>query len=111
MLFVIKAVLLSDYLKLGTRSSCARRVRILGRDGWGRKDATSGDIFQEAIIYREEGEADRVLKHVALKNKPDISETGISMAVLESIRPAVKIKVEGTSAPRQTLEVEKNQEH
>lgn len=52
-----------------------------------------------------------VLKHVVLKNKPDISGTGISMAVLESIRSAVKIKVEGTSAPRQTLEVRKNQEH
>lgn len=82
-------------------------MRILETD---EKAGSGRDIFQEAINYR--GERRPIgLKHVALKNKPDISGTGISMAVLESIRSAVKIKVERTSAPRQTLQVEKNQEH
>lgn len=40
------------------------------------------------------------MKHVALENKLDISGTGISMVVLESVRFAVEIKVgpvEGTN--------------
>lgn len=64
------------------------------------------DIKGERVIFHGNDKLSRpiVVKHVALKNKPDISGTRISMVVLENIRSAVKIKVEGTSAPRQTLE-------
>lgn len=81
--------------------------RILETD---REKGAAGYFSGSDKLSRRKGRP-IVLKHVALENKPDISGTGISMAVLESIRSAVKIKVEGTSAPRQTLEVEKNQEH
>ena len=87
---------------------CVYRVRILKIDG--EKGRAGGYFSRNNNLSRGRGRS-IVLKHVVLKNKPDISGTGISMAVLESIRSAVKIKVEGTSAPRQTLEVGKNQEH
>jgi len=85
-------------------------VRLSSEDFENRREKRAGYFSGNDNLSRGSRQP-IVLKHVALKNKPDISGTGISMAVLESIRSAVKIKVEGTSAPRQTLQVEKNQEH
>ena len=71
---------------------CVYRARILKIDG--EKGGTGGYFSGNNNLSRGRGRS-IVVKHVVLKNKPDISGTGISMAVLQSIRSAVKIKVEG----------------